>query len=136
MNGTEPRIASCVKDEPECEADVKQCLYDKCTWYYVPPGGVSKLDTVCFPVKTCPFNPPVNINVSTYEELTSKCDTYTLVVHSGGEFFKNFHCLFCYGIPLLKITTQPDPIETPTLSIFFDIPRPKRRSGIRTLTGN
>ena len=109
-----------------CYLKVEEYLRKTCTWYYAPAFNVTKNQTVCSPVETCPQTPVANMSASRYAELRLKCGAYMRIVYHNGSFYKNFHCALCNGVELLDLQTPPTPMQV-SISIFFLSPEMTRK---------
>ena len=119
-------INSCIKNEDKnCLPQDEAFLRHNCTWYRAPPLNITKSHTVCSPVETCPHTPDINITALEYHELRLKCEAYMRVVYRNGTYYKNFHCALCHGIRPVEIQNPPHIGFGPTISIFFEIPKPR-----------
>lgn len=118
-------ISRCIKNESQnCLPQDEAFLHHNCTWYRAPPLNITKEHTVCSPVEACPSTPAINITALEYDQLRLKCDAYMRVVYHNGIYYKNFHCAMCHGIGPEDIQNPPIVSFFPTISIFFEIPKP------------
>lgn len=133
----ELRLNSCMSaSKPSCTIEDEKYFKNNCTWYYAPPKGHPKKNTICSPVKTCPKTPVITTTASKYRKLTLKCQAYMGIVYHNGVFYKNFHCALCHGVKPIQLQSMPITIVFPTISIFFETPKQKVKRHIDHSTDN